>query len=257
MALVARALGPATVIKDLHQKGSLKALFPRPANPRLDMVVLNTAGGVTGNDRFDLEVTAEPNARLSVSTQAAERAYKAPPGEIGTIRTQLTLHPGAHLHWLPQETILFDQAALRRQITIDMAPDATALIVEPVIFGRRAMGETVNSLYFQDSWTLHRDGTLTFADRSRISGDAAHMLTRAAVADGATAMAQVLYAAPDAEAHLAAIRHLLPATGGASMINDTLLVLRLLAPTGFALRRSLIPVIERLSRAPLPKVWTL
>ena len=61
----------------------MKALFPRPRGPALDAVLLNTGGGITGGDRFDVAATAGADTRLTITTQAAERAYKAQPEEIG------------------------------------------------------------------------------------------------------------------------------------------------------------------------------
>ena len=50
----------------------------------------------------------------------------------------------AHLAWLPQETILFDQARLSRRIDIDLHEDASLLLAEIVVFGRTAMDERMN-----------------------------------------------------------------------------------------------------------------
>ena len=49
----------------------------------------------------------------------------------------------------------------------------------------------------------------------------------------------------------------LPDTAGASLLTGDLLLIRLLASDGFTLRQSLIPLIEALSAAPIPRVWRL
>jgi len=63
--------------------------------------------------------------------------------------------------------------------------------------------------------------------------------------------------APEAEVLLPALRALLPASAGASMLAAGVLVLRLLAPDSFALRRTLIPALELLSYSTLPTSWRL
>lgn len=255
LGLTAKRRGAQTVIADLRQEGSLKALFPRVRGDALDAVFLNTAGGLTGGDQMRMDVTAQTGAHITLSSQAAERGYRAHPGQIAQSRVNLTVGAGGRIDWIPQETILFESAALDRQMHVHLADDATALIVEPVIFGRPAMGEDVRNLHFTDQWRIWRNERLVFADAVRLIGDAKRHLMRRAIADGAGAMATVLLAGPEAESCAQNLD--LPDTCGASLIADDLLLVRLLAEDGFALRRILIPLIEALSPAPIPRVWRL
>jgi urease accessory protein len=169
----AKLRGGVSVLGELEERGSAKARLPRTYGDALEAVLLNTAGGVTGGDRFAWEAEAEAGAALTLATQTAERAYRAQPGETGRIETRLTAGPGARLDWLAQETILFDRCALRRSLTLDMEEDARALIVEPVVLGREAMGETVTQGFFSDSQTIRRGGRLIYADRTRLAGPVA------------------------------------------------------------------------------------
>ena len=246
-----------TALAELHMSGSLKALFPQRRGDGVQAVLLNTAGGITGGDSFDVAIEARGGSDLSVTTQAAERIYRAPAGPCGTVRTQLQAGQAARLTWLPQETILFDGAALDRTLTIDAAPDATVLACETLIFGRGAMGETVRDLRLRDRVDLRIGGDLVFADRLRLSGDAQAQLDRAGVAAGARAVASVIYAAPDAALRLDDLRGLLPATCGASALRDNLVFLRLVAPDGYDLRQVLVPTLVSLSAADLPRPWMI
>jgi urease accessory protein len=192
-----------------------------------------------------------------LSTQAAERAYRAPGEAAARVETRLGAESGGRIDWLPQETILFDGARLERRLSVTLQGDAAALLVEPVLFGRLARGEEVRSGAFADRWEVRRDGRLLFADRLRIGGDMAGTLDRMAVAGRARAMASVLLAAPGAESHLRAVRLMLPRAAGASLIEEGLLLVRMLAPDGLDLRRTLVPLITRLGGRPLPRVWSL
>lgn len=241
----------------LHQSGSSKLLLPRDQAPDKTAVLLNTAGGVTGGDRFDIEAEATPSAALTLATQTAERAYRAQPGTVGRISTRLIAASGATVHWLPQETILFEGCALSRRLEIDLAADARLIAVEPVILGRAAMGETVRDARFSDQWRVRREGQLIYADALRMTGDIATQTASPATLNGHRAFASILYAAPDAGRHLTALRELLPETAGASLIRDGVLAVRLTAPDGLTLRRSLIPALEHLRGHPLPTVWKM
>lgn len=248
--------GGATHIRDFFQSGSLKALFPRTPHTALTAVMLNTAGGLTGGDRFDLRCTAEKGANLVLTTQAAERVYRAQPGEVARVNTTLQAND-ATLHWLPQEMILYDGAALDRRLRIDCNGAARVLMVEPVVFGRTAMRERVEDLQFSDRVDIYRDGALAFADRTRLDGNADDTLSRKAVAAGAGAMASVVLSAPDAHLSLDPARALLPDTGGASLLAENLLFIRLLACDSFTLRKYLLPLITCLGVDPLPRTWML
>ncbi|MFD1344748.1 urease accessory protein UreD, partial [Litorisediminicola beolgyonensis] len=197
LMLSARRRGAASVIDGLSMAGSSKFLFPyRHGADRLDAVWLNTAGGITGGDRFSLDVTCREAASLRLSSQAAERVYKARPGPVGRVAATVTLEPGAEALWLPQETILFDGAALERSLQVEMARDARFLGVETLVFGRAAMGERVRSLRLSDRIDIRREGRLVWADRLRLDGDAEAALANAFVGGGAGAVATLVCARP-------------------------------------------------------------
>ncbi len=245
-----------TRIGALRQEGALRAFFPRQSQ-LLQALLINTAGGATGGDRFEIDAHAEPGAHLRLTTQAAERAYRALPGEQARIRNRLSVAEGARLDWLPQETILYETCDLDRTLRVDLAADARALIVEPVIFGRAAMGEQLRSARFRDRIEIRRDGRPIYLDAMRFKGDVTAHLAHPAVADGAAAMACVLLADPCAETHLGPLRAMLPDTAGASLLQPDFLAIRLLAADGHDLRRSLLPVLDRLTGGTLPSSWRL
>lgn len=252
--------GTATVLDGFRQSGSLKCLFPRrfPGDRQpFQAVLVNTAGGITGGDRFRVTAEAGPGTALTLTTQAAERAYAAQPGVCGRLETRLHVGPGARLNWLPQETILYNSSALRRRITVEMDDSAGLLLAEPLVFGRLAMGETLTSASFRDRIEIRRGGRPLFLDATRLDGDIDAHLARPAVAGGARAMALVVFVGPEAEAHLSMLRRTLPPTGGASLIGEDVLAIRLLAPDGFTLRRSLLPFLSHLTDDTLPRCWTI
>ncbi len=241
-------------LSGLHQSGSAKVLLPQEAGADLTAILLNTAGGITGGDRFAYAGRAEAGAALTLSTQAAERAYRAQPGEQGRMDVTLNAAEGARIDWLPQETILYDGSNLRRTLDIDLAPGARLLAVEAVILGRPAMGERLNDFAFADHWRVRCDGRLVYADALRLSPAA---LQGVATLADAGAFASLLLVCDAAETQLSALRTRLGPNGGASLIRPGLLAARILAPDGFTLRKTLIPALEGLRAAPLPKVWRL
>lgn len=241
----------------LRQSGCMKLVFPRKRGPGTEAVLVNTAGGITGGDRLALDLTLKPGAALTLTTQAAERAYRAQPDEIGVFRSKVTIASGAKLHWLPQELILFDRCALSRRLDVDLEPDAQFLMVEPVVFGRKAMGEQLCHIHFQDRIRISRNGIPLYTDGLNLNGNVNSHLARAAVANGAGAMASLVLIRSDASRLIAPLRAALPAQAGVSLLSEDMLVIRQLASDAFDLRRTLVPILDFLTANTLPMSWRL
>ncbi len=245
-----------SALDGLRQSGALKLMFPTRRD-LTEATIVNTSGGVTGGDVFSIRATAGAGSHLILTTQAAERVYRAQQGQIGRVETALTAEADSTLFWLPQETILYDDAVLHRRLTVELAADARFLMVEPVLFGRRAMGEDARRLTFRDRIDVRRDGVALYRDAITLDGAVGATLDRPAVAKGARAMASLLWVDPAADARLERVRAHLGPTGGASLLQSGVLALRLLAEDGFELRRALLPVLDLLTENTLPQSWRL
>lgn len=247
-----------SVLSVLHQQGSAKARLPAVASDRApEVVLLNTAGGLASGDRFSYEIAAGDDTSVTVTTAACERVYRSLGDVPAGVETRLEAGPCATLEWLPQETILFDRAAIRRRLSVDMAADSTVLIAESVILGRAAHGETVDYGSFRDDWRLRRAGRLVFAEATRLEGPIAAIRGRKAVLDHGTGFATLLLAGASAASRLDPLRALLSdeANAGASL-RDGVLLVRIVAADGMALRRLLVPAISILrGGVALPRVW--
>ncbi len=254
--------GTRTRLRDLRQSGCSKLRLPRRAGDAVEAVLINSSGGLTGGDEIAVDIEVGANAALDVTTQACERAYRSN-GGFARVDTRVTVAEGASLGWLPQETILFDGASLRRTLTVDLIGDAEALIVEPLIFGRTAMGERLDAVHLHDDWRIRHDGRLLHAEALRLDGtaalDAPHGL------NGARACATLLLVSPRAEGLVAPMRALIGSAGAVAFWPDTThapkgglagkLLARIVADDGYGLRRTLMPLLALASPRPVPKIW--
>ena len=246
------------VLDGLRQEGCLKVRFPRTERGAWPgAVTLNTAGGVAGGDVLDSSVGAGLGVRATVASQAAERFYRALPGSApALVTTRLTVAAGAALEWLPQETILFDRCALRRRLLVEVAEDAWFLGVESLVFGRTAMGESVQDARLRDLIEVRRGGRLVLHDAVRLDGPVQAVLDRRASGGGARAVATLVHAAPDAGARLDALRAALQGWDAGASAWDGLLVARVVATDGACLRRAVVAGLNALRDGrPLPRVW--
>jgi urease accessory protein len=239
----------------LHESGSLRVRFPSPEDDGLSAMFVNTAGGVAGGDRFDTEIVVGEDARLTLTTAAAEKVYRAH-GEPAQLNIALRAGPKARLAWLPQETILFDRARVSRRIDIDLAENASLLLCEIVVFGRSAMGERMLSGAFVDRWRLRRGGRLAFAETVRLDGDIGAKLARPAFAKGGVAIGTALIV-PGDEALVERIRELAPSFGGEVGISawNGFAMARFCAQDAARLRADMMAVLGRASTSPLPRLW--
>jgi urease accessory protein len=241
--------------RHLHESGSLRVRFPSPEADGLSAVFVNTAGGVAGGDRFGIEIAAGEGTRLSVTTAAAEKIYRAE-GPAAQLDISLKAAAAAHIAWLPQETILFDRARVSRHINIDLADSASLLLCEIVVFGRTAMGERMLSGEFTDRWRLSRGGRLVFAENIRLDGDIGEKLGRAAVARGGVAIGTALIV-PGDEALVERIRELTTSFRGEVGISswNGFAMARFCAQDAGKLRADMIAVLGRASGQALPRLW--
>jgi urease accessory protein len=239
----------------VEEQGSLRLRFPHTDAAELEAVIINTAGGIAGGDRLDIEVSVADDARLVVTTAAAEKIYRAS-GPEATIAVKLEVGAAAALCWLPQETILFDRARLSRRIDVALADDASLVLAEALVLGRTAMGEAVSHGQFVDRWRIWRGGRLVFAETMRLDGPIAQMLAEPAIAGGGAALAAVVLV-PGDERQTTTVRGLGDRLAGEVGISswNGLAVARLCARDGATLRRDLVAVLTAVMDRPLPRLW--
>ena len=71
-----------------------------------EAVLINTAGGINGGYKFEIKLDLALS-KIVATTQTAERLYNSI-GSTANINIHLTIDEGSTLHWLPQETIVFE-----------------------------------------------------------------------------------------------------------------------------------------------------
>lgn len=249
------------------EEGSLRVRFPAACAGAREAVLVNTAGGIAGGDRFAVDLALAAGARLTVTTASAEKVYRSL-GPDACIDITADIAAGAELVWLPQETILFDRARLARTVEIAMAPDATLVFAEMAMFGRAAMDETVAQGHFSDRWRIRRRACrrpgglaeaadrLVFAENFRLDGAIAECLRDATVANGRAALGTLLLV-PGGNDEVMALRAAAAGCRGDMGVStwNGLVLARFIAADGAALRHDLTRALGALGRAALPRLW--
>ncbi|MET0547528.1 MAG: urease accessory protein UreD [Caulobacterales bacterium] len=242
---------------ETFQSGCLRARMVTAPAEAPCAVLLNTSGGLTGGDRLSQSARWRDGAAACVTTQAAEKIYRAL-AEPALIETSLDVDDHCAAEWLPQETIVFDRARLSRRVNVRLTAQSSFLAIEALVFGRAAMDERMNSGEIRDAWRIHRDGRLIFAETLHLQGAVDQHLQRKAIGDGARASAIIIHAAPDAASRLDRLRDAFEDAQGRCVASawSELLVARLLAPDGETLRADALTALNIIRDGKdMPRVW--
>ncbi|WP_240342416.1 urease accessory protein UreD [Methylococcus sp. EFPC2] len=129
-ALVRRAhRGPLLVQRPFYPEGTVAHVY-----------LLHPPGGVAGGDELSIEAVAQPGAHALLTTPAAGKFYRSD-GRLARQKVALSVADDAALEWLPQETIVFDGAALAASLRVDLSPRSRYVGWDFVSLGRPASGE--------------------------------------------------------------------------------------------------------------------
>jgi urease accessory protein len=262
--IVLSGLENGTRVENIFERSPIRIRFPRTGEGAIkEAVIINTGGGVAGGDHLECSVTALPGTSLAVTSQAAEKVYRAL-SETATVVTRLEARGSAKLAWLPQETIVFNRARMHRTTEIEVAADAELLALEWLVLGRAAHGEVVVGGTITDNWRVKKEGRLIWADSFRINDEVFPHIHRKALLSGCNAIATLIYFGRSPEKRLEFLREIgrSLACNAASTLVGGLIVVRLAASDSFALKRALSSLLEQfgpeIGGAPFqaPKMWS-
>ena len=253
-----------TRITDVVQRSPIRVMFPRTTGAAIEEAVLiNTAGGIAGGDRLQSHVTALANASIAVTSQAAEKVYRAL-NETALVTTTLKVCDAAKLAWLPQETIVFNRARVSRKTEIELSSGAELLALDWLVLGRAAHGEDMVGGHVTDSWRVRKDGRLIWADSFRATHDVFPHLHRKALLSNSRAIGMLIYYGPDLDTRLEFLRHSarsLECHFAATSV-DGLIIFRFAAMVTSSLRIALCNLLQQCSQEfgpgpfRVPKMWS-
>ena len=262
--LVLSSSANGTRIEDVFERSPTRIMFPRIGHCAVEeAVIINTGGGVAGGDRLECSVAALPGASIAVTSQAAEKVYRALdyPAQV---TTRLKVRESARLAWLPQESILFNGARLHRTTEIELFSGAELLALEWLVLGRAAHKEIVVGGSILDGWRVKKDGRLIWAESFRVSDEIFVHLNRKALLSNFNSIATLVYFGPDVHRTLEFLREIVPSLGcdcAVTLVNG-LIVARFAAKRSFDLKLALRNFLQQfepvVGSGPfrVPKMWS-
>lgn len=237
-----------------------KALYPE-GDRVCHTIVVHPPGGIAGGDALSIDVRCEAGAHALVTTPGATRWYKA----NGRRANQaIRLDVDGALEWLPQETIVFDQADARSSIDITLREEDAAIIGwDVIVLGRTAAGESLRTGAFAQTIRLNAGGTLLWSERTRIAGGDPVLDSPVGLAGQPVFGCVWAYGPAWPDETLESLRALLPPAAALTRIAPRLLVGRALGATTAAVRDAL-ETVWRMARprvfdgraAVAPRIWS-
>jgi urease accessory protein len=250
-------------IVDLFQQSPLRVIFPRiDGAAAKEAVLINTGGGIAGGDRLECGVTAMAGASIAVTSQTAEKVYRAL-DQPALILTKLKVGAGAKLAWFPHETIVFNWARLHRETEVEVSLGSEMLALEWLVFGRSAHGEEMNGGEIRESWRVKKEGRLIWADTFRIAEEVFPHLNRKALLSNCKVIATLIYFGPELDKRLEILREVsrtLDCRCAATSLAG-LIVVRLAAEESSILKLALRALLQQLGPEfgdgpfRVPKMW--
>lgn len=159
-----------TILSHSHIQAPLKVQRPfYPEGPICHTVMLHTAGGIVGGDQLKINVQLQPQTQALLTSAAATKVYRT-----NGLEAQQTIHlnigSNACLEWLPQETIVFNDAQYRQQLNVELADQAIWIGWDIVRLGRSARGEQFSSGAWHSRTEVWQNNRLIWVDPQWIAG---------------------------------------------------------------------------------------
>jgi urease accessory protein len=147
-------VGDKTRLAKVWHQAPLKVQRPfYPEAPGIcHTILIHTAGGMVGGDRLIYHLTLAPQTHAVVTTAAASKIYCAQ-DKITEQVIEIDIAEQAYLEWLPQETIVFNQAKFKQSLKVNLGPKASWLGWDIYRFGRTARGER----FVEGDWRSHTE----------------------------------------------------------------------------------------------------
>ncbi|MEY2342639.1 urease accessory protein UreD [Acidithiobacillus sp. IBUN Pt1247-S3] len=131
-------------------------------------VILHPPGGFAKGDQVGIDVHLGPGAAVLLTTPGAGKFYSS--SQQAAQRVQIRMEQGAHLEWVPQESILFDGARMQSSLRVDLAEQATWTGWDIWRFGRSGAGEQFLHGHWRAATEIWRDGSPLWIDRQELAG---------------------------------------------------------------------------------------
>ena len=242
---------------NLFQSGSSKIFIPKTEFKTIEPVIVNTAGGITDNDQFDHNFSVNNSSHVTFSTQAAEKIYKSYSQGFGQVRININVSSESSFHWIPQETIIFNESRFKRNVNVFIEENCSFLSCEIFVLGRKAMKEILNDCFLLDHWKIYRNKKLIHFEALKIYEPLNIISSKAGLGNNHI-IANILYFSDNIFDKLNEIKKITKENGTTILSSSSWqnkVVFRILGNSIIDVRNLVMQLTEVLRNIPPPKMW--
>ncbi|GAB3026580.1 urease accessory protein UreD [Natronobiforma cellulositropha] len=165
LVLAREGHGPTRLLSDrtrvpYHLTGTLSS---DPAPGVTTLIAQEPTGGVAQGDRHRVDVEVRAGARAHLATQGATKVHSMHT-DYGHLDATFCVGPGAHLEYIPGPTILNESARCLQTTTVDLAPDAVAILGDVVVADGLSHHEAFSFDHYRARLEARRGDDLVCAD---------------------------------------------------------------------------------------------
>ncbi|MFS0820328.1 urease accessory protein UreD [Bacillus sp. 1P02SD] len=153
-----------TVAKNVYFQGAYKVMRPiyHDDSGQVCYYILNPGGGYLDGDRYQLKISLEKQAKLTLTTQSATKIYKTPKTHAYQ-ETEINLKDGSYLEYIPDPLIGYQDARYKQKNVIRMEKGSTLLYSDIITPGWSPDGEKfsydilqlINEVYMENELVIY------------------------------------------------------------------------------------------------------
>ncbi|ATB43598.1 urease accessory protein UreD [Cystobacter fuscus] len=223
-------VGPRTVVRTALAHSPLRLLTPRNHGHAAWVYTSSLGGGLVDGDHLHMDLEVASGASALLSSQGFTRVYRSPRGCRNELEARVG--EGALLALVPDPTVCFTDARYTQRQDIQLAPDASLVLMDLVNAGRSANGERWACASFSSSLRVRQQGRVLLDERWLLEPRHGHLPERLGRFDALGTVLLIGPALASAREALAARVGALPVIPRAGLICST----SPLGPDGIILR---------------------
>lgn len=189
-----------THLKGLSFLGPLRVQRPfYPEGGVCHVYILHPPGGIVSGDKLLISATCAANSRTLLTTPSAGKIYGRDSDGVAQVQSvTLKLAEHSDCEWLPQETIIFDNANAHLDSRIDMDQSSRFIGWDLVCLGRPASNDPFNRGQFRQRIQLYKNDRLIFNEQLQLTANSKLYQSRVGFNNNAV-FGTLIASAPDLE----------------------------------------------------------
>ncbi|OCA84111.1 urease accessory protein UreD [Bacillus sp. FJAT-27225] len=159
-----------TVAKKVYFQGAYKVMRPiyHDESGQACYYILNPGGGYLDGDRYQIKISLDKQARLTLTTQSATKIYKTP-NTHAYQETEINLKEGSYLEYIPDPLIGYRNARYKQKNVIYMEKGAKLLYSDIITPGWSPDGERFSYDMLQLFNEIYMENELVVYDHIKLN----------------------------------------------------------------------------------------